>query len=95
MVAFGFGHGTHFVYKGQGLREVLEGIQRSRWPCAFKDQPRPSSLSNACTRSAGSGGTPPRQGIHLLSARPIAASLVNRHWLLYEGALREKQGGER
>jgi hypothetical protein len=27
MVTFGLGHGTHSVYKGQGLRKVLEGIQ--------------------------------------------------------------------
>ena len=36
MMALGFGHGTHLVDEGQGLREVFEGIQS--FEMAFRAQ---------------------------------------------------------
>src|SRR6185295_4215831 len=72
MVAFCLCHGSHLVHVGQAKAKSLNVYKRSRWPTWFSDHPRPSSFRRACARSDGTGGTPPRQGIHLLSARLMA-----------------------
>src|SRR4029077_10035618 len=80
----------------------LNVYKRSRWPDWFSDHPRPSSFSRACARSAGTGGTPPRQGIHLLSARLMAPppGMKNQHCIsilsrtgILKGLREEGQGG--
>src|SRR6478735_7385186 len=44
------------------------GYVRSRCPAGFSAQPFSSCSSSSATRAGGSGGTPPRQGTHRLSA---------------------------
>src|SRR6185436_1733434 len=79
--------------KAKACAKSLKVYSRSRWPSWLKDHPRPSSFNNACARSLGRGGTPPRQGIHLLSARPITASRFSNDSLLYGGFYDRNKAG--